>query len=47
LNPLQWDKVTLNLPGNQAYDPTLPSVMKWNKGINNIAGNIMAFLDDM
>jgi hypothetical protein len=26
---LSWDRVVLNLPGNPAYDPTLPRVMKW------------------
>ena len=46
-NPLRWNKVILNLPGNPAYDPTLPRVMKWDKVINNITGDIMAFMDDL
>jgi hypothetical protein len=27
-NPLRWDEVRLNLPGDPAFDPTLPRVMK-------------------
>ena len=27
-NALRWDKVRLNLPGAEDYDPTLPRVMK-------------------
>jgi hypothetical protein len=46
-NPLRWNEVILNLPGNPAYDPTLPQVMKWDKVINNITGDIMAFVDDL
>ena len=29
-NPLRYDKVLLNLPGDPRYDPTKPWVMKWN-----------------
>jgi hypothetical protein len=46
-NPLRWNEVILNLPGNPAYDPALPRVMKWDKVVNNIAGDIMAFVDDL
>jgi hypothetical protein len=41
-NPLRWNEVILNLPGNPAYDPTLPRVMKWDKVVNNTAGDIIA-----
>jgi hypothetical protein len=46
-NPLRWEKVRLNLPGNPTYDPTLPRLMKWDKGVDNIAGDIIGFVDDL
>jgi hypothetical protein len=46
-NPLRWDYIRLNLPGDPIYDPTLPRVMKWDKSIKNIAGDIVAFVDDL
>jgi hypothetical protein len=46
-NPLRWDYIRLNLPGDPTYDPTLPQVMKWDKSIKNIAGDIVAFVDDL
>jgi hypothetical protein len=47
INPLQWDFVKLNLLGDPTYDPTLPRVMKWDSPIKNIAGNLVAFIDDL
>jgi hypothetical protein len=29
-NPLRWDEVRLNLPGDPAFIPTLARVMKWD-----------------
>jgi hypothetical protein len=46
-NPLRWDYIRLNLPGDPAYDPTLPQVMKWDKSIKNIAGDLVAFVDNL
>jgi hypothetical protein len=46
-NPLRWDQVVLNLPGDPAYNPTLPHVMKWEDIINKITGDIVAFVDDL
>ena len=46
-NPLRWDFVILNLPGDPDYDPSMPRVFKWNSKINNIAGDIIAFVDDL
>jgi hypothetical protein len=46
-NPLRWDVVILNLPGDPNYDPSLPRVMKWNGSTNSIAGDILAFVDDL
>jgi hypothetical protein len=47
LNPLQWDKVPLNFPGDKKFDPTLPMVMKWDLEIDNIAGDVSTFVDDL
>jgi hypothetical protein len=41
MNPLRWDSVKLNLP----RDPSC--VMKWNNAKNSIAGNLLAFVDDL
>jgi hypothetical protein len=46
-NPVRWDEVRLNLPGDPAFNPTLPRVMKWDLMINNIAGDIKTFVDDL
>jgi hypothetical protein len=46
LNPLRWDEVRLNLPGSETFDPTLPRVMKWDLQIDNIAGDVLTFVDD-
>jgi hypothetical protein len=45
-NPLRWDEVRLNLPGDKAFDPTLPRVMKWDFAIDNVAGDVLTFVDD-
>jgi hypothetical protein len=46
-NPLRWDQVKLNLPGDPLYNPSLPRVMKWNDSTGSIAGDILAFIDDL
>lgn len=46
-NPMRWDKIRLNLPGSPEYDPSLPTVMKWNELAARIAGDIVAFVDDL
>jgi hypothetical protein len=46
-NLLRWDHIELNLPGDPAYDPTNPRVMKWDMTIENIAGDIVAFVDNL
>jgi hypothetical protein len=45
-NPLHWDEARLNLPGDEAFDPTLPRVLKWDLVIDNIAGDVLNFVDD-
>jgi hypothetical protein len=46
-NPLRWDRIKLNLPASKLFDPTMPRVMKWNDAIGNVAGDIVAFVDDL
>ena len=46
-NPLRWDKVILNLPGDPAYDPTKPRVYKWNSITNTMAGSFGTYVDDI
>jgi hypothetical protein len=46
-NPLRWDAIKLNLPGDPKFDPTQPRVIKWDAAINNIAGDVVAFVDDL
>jgi hypothetical protein len=46
-NPMRWDFVKLNLPGDPAYDPPNPRVMKWDLLIENITGDVVAFVDDL
>jgi hypothetical protein len=46
-NALRYDRVKLNLPGDPAFDPTLPLVMKWNDADDKLAGDIVTFVDDL
>jgi hypothetical protein len=46
-NPFRWDEVRMNLPGPKAYDPSLPWVSKIRVGDNNIACDIVIFVDDL
>ena len=46
-NPLRWDEVKLNLIGNKDYNPTFPTVYKWDTIAKRIAGNLIAYVDDL
>jgi hypothetical protein len=46
-NALRWDFIKLNLPGDPAYNPTKPRVMKWDDVLQKIAGDILGFVDDL
>jgi hypothetical protein len=46
-NPFRWDKVRMNLPGAPAYNPALPWVSKIRLSDNNIACDIVIFVDDL
>ena len=47
LDPLRWDLIRLNLPGDLTYDPSLPTVMSWNEDVNRFAGDMVALVDDL
>jgi hypothetical protein len=46
-NPLRWDRVVLNLPGSKEFNPSRPRVAKWNDLWGGIAGDVLAFVDDL
>ena len=51
-NPMGYDKVVLNLPGMERYDPAYPKVMKWKTdleagGGGHVAGDVVTFVDDV
>jgi hypothetical protein len=46
-NPLRWDRIVLNLLGSREFDPSLPRVAKRNDLWNAIAGDVIAFVDDL
>jgi hypothetical protein len=39
--------VILNLPGTDEFDPTLPLVMKWNDRVDQLAGDVITFVEDL
>ena len=46
-NPLRWDDIKLNLIGNEDYNPTFPKVYKWDMYAKRIAGELIAYIDDL
>lgn len=44
---IRYDRVILNLPGGDSFDPTLPMVMKWNDKVDRLAGDVVTFVDDL
>eukprot|EP00980_Cylindrotheca_fusiformis_P014518 scaffold3893_cov74-Cylindrotheca_fusiformis.AAC.1 len=45
-SPLRWDRVILNLPGQDSFDPRFPWVYQWDEERQSIAGSIVTFVDD-
>ena len=45
-NPFAWDKVILNLPGSESYDPSMPRVYKFNSLLGVISADCKTFMDD-
>ena len=46
VNPFYWEKVKLNLPCSDSFDPSLPWIYKWNPNVGAIAGDFISFVDD-
>ena len=44
-NPFQWESLMLNLPGTEAYNPSLPWVMQL-RADNSMASGLTCFVDD-
>jgi hypothetical protein len=47
INPLHWDRVVLNLPSSRNFDLLRPRVAKWNDLWDGIAGDVLAFVDNL
>ena len=46
-NPLRWDKVVMNLPGSEDYDPSMPWVYKWDSVNGRLASDFACYIDDI
>ena len=46
-NPLRWDRIILNLMGSTSFNPSLPTVIKWDDKLNRMAGELVAYVDDL
>ena len=46
-NPLRWDTIKLNMLGDKNFNPAFPNVYKWDERVKRIAGDIIAYVDDL
>ncbi len=46
-NVFRWDRVELNLPGSEGYDPSRPWVAKYRSEDGHIASDLFIFVDDL
>ena len=46
-NPLRWDDVKLNLPGDAEYNPKMPWVYKWDEKNACLASDFGCYIDDI
>ena len=46
-NPFRWDKVILNMPGQESYDPRLPWVFRFDSVRNQVAAFFCTYVDDI
>lgn len=47
MNPLRWDSVRFNLPGDEEYEPNLPWVSKVRSEDGRIAADFWTYIDDV
>ena len=46
-NPLRWDSIILNSIGNPDYNPSYPTVYKWDERAKRITGDLIVYIDDL
>lgn len=46
-NPLRWDRVVMNLPGSETYNPTMPWVYRWDDEKATLAAFFGTYIDDI
>ena len=46
-SPFRYDRVIFNLPGTEDFDPSRPSVAKWDDINDCLAGDISPYIDDL
>ena len=46
-NPLSWDSVRMNLPGDDDYNPTMLWVYKWDEHNGRLASHFSCYIDDI
>ena len=46
-NVFRWDRVRLNLPGQEGYDPSVPWVSKVRDSDGRITADLFTFVDDL
>jgi hypothetical protein len=45
-NALRYNRIIMNLPCMEFYNPKLPKVMKWDDSTGAVAGDFITFVDD-
>ena len=46
-NPLRWDRVVMNLPGSESYNPSMPWVYRWDDEKEAMAAFFGTYIDDI
>ena len=46
LNAFFWDKLILNLPCSESFNPSMPWLYKLDSRVSRITCNIVTFMDD-
>ena len=44
-NPLHWNLIKMNLPGNANYDPKMPWVYHWDEVNKRMAAHFVCYID--
>jgi hypothetical protein len=47
VNPFKWDRVILNFPGSEGYDPSRPWIYKYDSEANKLAAFVVSYVDDL